>query len=452
MSTHSPYLLSDILPTNVFLLDRRTKDKKLSVKRLDVKSSSLGANIYDLMKNNFFMDNTVGEFITKKINKVIMQINEANLKEKELNSIEYFIEQIGEPIIRKGMKKQLAEKKKQLKIFNNTEQILQAITNEQDRKKWRKCLRIWQKKKMIHIKIEKEEIKKIQKRWSKWFFREKQIEEFIEIMDSDDSFRKMIFKNGKEYLLWKNEFIQNREVIKNTSWKRYIIDYFFRNLSKEDEVIRIYKKDIKKTTREYLIRKYENYRKSVAFIDIVKILNVQVCPYCNRNFLESYTIVDEYGKKKRMFKGDIDHYYSKNEIPALALSFYNEKNIDDVENRRYDSTVWQGISDNFKIKIRDVNGENISEHMGNSNLIFRLEKKYNQSKEYAKEIIRKKYIYPETYKDDILKNFGYIFKDESDLLETFYSISNSEEFSKNIPLSKFTKDILKQLGILDETE
>lgn len=176
---------------------------------------------------------------------------------------------------------------------------------------------------MIHIKIEKEEIKKIQKRWSKWFFREKQIEEFIEIMDSDDSFRKMIFKNGKEYLLWKNEFIQNREVIKNTSWKRYIIDYFFRNLSKEDEVIRIYKKDIKKTTREYLIRKYENYRKSVAFIDIVKILNVQVCPYCNRNFLESYTIVDEYGKKKRMFKGDIDHYYSKNEIPALALSFYN---------------------------------------------------------------------------------------------------------------------------------
>lgn len=65
------------------------------------------------------------------------------------------------------------------------------------------------------------------------------------------------------------------------------------------------------------------------------------------------------------------------------------KNIDDVENRRYDSTVWQGISDNFKIKIRDVNGENISEHMENSNLIFRLEKKYNQSKEYAKEIIRK---------------------------------------------------------------
>lgn len=67
---------------------------------------------------------------------------------------------------------------------------------------------------MIHIKIEKEEIKKIQKRWSKWFFREKQIEEFIEIMDSDDSFRKMIFKNGKDYLLWKNEFIQNREAIK----------------------------------------------------------------------------------------------------------------------------------------------------------------------------------------------------------------------------------------------
>lgn len=75
-----------------------------------------------------------------------MQINEANLKENELNSIEYFIEQIGEPIIRKGMKKQLAEKKKQLKIFNNTEQILQAITNEQDRKKVEKVLKNLAKK------------------------------------------------------------------------------------------------------------------------------------------------------------------------------------------------------------------------------------------------------------------------------------------------------------------
>ncbi|MFR8314535.1 hypothetical protein [Eubacterium ventriosum] len=44
------------------------------------------------------------------------------------------------------MKKQLAEKKKQLKIFNNTEQILQAITNKQDRKKVEEVLKNLAKK------------------------------------------------------------------------------------------------------------------------------------------------------------------------------------------------------------------------------------------------------------------------------------------------------------------
>lgn len=84
--------------------------------------------------------------------------------------------------------------------------------------------------------------------------------------------------------------------------------------------------------------------------------------------------------------------------------------------------------------------------------VFRLEKKYNHSKEYVREIIRKKYIYPEIRKAELLSNFSNLFANESELLETIYSFSNSGESLHNRPLSKLTKDILYQLGILKENE
>ena len=169
-------------------------------------------------------------------------------------------------------------------------------------------------------------------------------------------------------------------------------------------------------------------------------MKIEVCPYCNRNFMENYASKNVRGVNRYYFKGDLDHHYSKDEIPALALSFFNlvpsckvcnheklqstqrtfypyydyedeeyhfsielytkddekdiiyEKNIEDIESKRYDSTVWQGVSDNFKIKLRGGNRLQLSECMQNSNDIFHLEKKYNHSKEYVKEIIRKKYI------------------------------------------------------------
>lgn len=78
LSTHSPYLLSDILPSNVFLLERSGVERQLSVQRMDKMNgnSCFGANVYDLMKNQFFMENTVGEFATKKLNNLARKIEE----------------------------------------------------------------------------------------------------------------------------------------------------------------------------------------------------------------------------------------------------------------------------------------------------------------------------------------------------------------------------------------
>lgn len=105
LSTHSPYLLSDILPGGILKLQRESNDKgrilKVFSEHDDMKHSGLGANIYDLMQNEFFMKNTVGEFATKKINGYIRKIYELTRNSEDIQEIEYFIEQVGEPIIKK---------------------------------------------------------------------------------------------------------------------------------------------------------------------------------------------------------------------------------------------------------------------------------------------------------------------------------------------------------------
>ena len=348
---------------------------------------------------------------------------------------------------------------------------------------------------MIGIRIDDKKINEIKQLWSSWFFRQDRIKELMDILEDDIVFRQMIFTSNKEFSEWKSEYHTNLSAIKNNIWRDKIIKYIFDDLSDEAYVISKYKKKVLKNTEYFLLKNYDSYRKSMKLVKIVQIMGVEVCPYCNRNFVENYVTRKENGQRKAYFKGDLDHYYSKEEIPALALSFFNlvpsckvcnheksdstkrtfypfydnendeyhfsievydsndtrdivyEEPIEDIEEKRFDSTVWQGISDNFKIKLHSNGEKKLSERMKNSKETFHLEKKYNHSKEYVREMIRKRYIYSETHKDILLKNFAGIFVNEKQIVETLYSYSDNEEYMHNRPLSKLTKDILIQIGV-----
>lgn len=137
ISTHSPYLLSDILPDDVILLEREIEKRRLNVRKINFReeSSCLGANIYDLMKNEFFMKNTVGEFATKRINEYMRKINGLNVHSENIEEVEAFIDRIGDSIIKKAMLKQLQEKKDKLRLIKNKESILEMITDENDKER-----------------------------------------------------------------------------------------------------------------------------------------------------------------------------------------------------------------------------------------------------------------------------------------------------------------------------
>ncbi len=66
--THSPFMLSDIPDSNILALNNGKRDTTFE-------SKTLGANIYDLLSNQFFMESAIGAHVEKVINEIIDDYN-----------------------------------------------------------------------------------------------------------------------------------------------------------------------------------------------------------------------------------------------------------------------------------------------------------------------------------------------------------------------------------------
>lgn len=79
ISTHSPFLLSDILVENTLYLKEGKPDQ-------DDKPQTFGANLYDLMKSSFFLsENAMGAVSSRKLSKLIVKANKHQvIKDEEL--------------------------------------------------------------------------------------------------------------------------------------------------------------------------------------------------------------------------------------------------------------------------------------------------------------------------------------------------------------------------------
>jgi len=121
LCTHSPFILSDIPANNIL----RLQEGKVYKEEDEVKS--FGANIHDILNNDFFLSNgSMGNFAKEKIDEVIGWLNYKRL-ENEINvlndEIEFLKEQEKEVSeLKKGI---LKDKKKELKKFQNTVELKQ---------------------------------------------------------------------------------------------------------------------------------------------------------------------------------------------------------------------------------------------------------------------------------------------------------------------------------------
>lgn len=111
-STHSPFILSDIPNTNILYLEIEDNGKSMPKMKM---SQTFGANIHDLLANEFFMkEGFMGEWAKEKIRSAIDHLNASsgnNLKDNKVKpnllwdrpELESLVDIIGEPLLKESL-------------------------------------------------------------------------------------------------------------------------------------------------------------------------------------------------------------------------------------------------------------------------------------------------------------------------------------------------------------
>jgi len=134
LTSHSPFLLSDIPKQNIIFLNKDEKTGNCIVVKdgLKEKKQTFGANIHTLLSDSFFMeDGLIGEFAKGKIDKAIKLLNQDKLDKKDLKYCEQIISIIGEPIVKNQLQRMLDSKR--LKKIDEIDAIKSSMETMQKR-------------------------------------------------------------------------------------------------------------------------------------------------------------------------------------------------------------------------------------------------------------------------------------------------------------------------------
>jgi hypothetical protein len=220
---------------------------------------------------------------------------------------------------------------------------------------------------------------------------------------------------------------------------------------------------------------YTSYEKWKSY-ELAHKINVKVCPYCNRN----YTFVVG-SDKNRGTRFQYDHFLKKSQYPYLALSFYNLVpsckvcNSDLKGEKAFlikshihpyhecfgddltfsisvkDAAFLNGKPKAYRIRLKRNNNafsESKFKRMYANVRVFKLLKLYNMHKDYVDELIQKSYVYKDGYVEDLYKTYPDLFTSIDDVKRmALGNYINEVDFGKR-PLSKLTRDIAQELGLL----
>lgn len=219
---------------------------------------------------------------------------------------------------------------------------------------------------------------------------------------------------------------------------------------------------------------YNCFIKSIAN-DVLERLKIRTCPYCNRNYTFTVKSSSSAAGKKFTTRPEFDHFYCKSKHPLLALSFYNlvpscsvcnhGKATDDIGvNPYFDGFQSKfGICDKTKkgqLNINEIKqtkskddfsvgfvNPSISEQQNINKL--GLDVLYNKHKDYVMDLIEKSTSYGSLEQNQALSDgFQGLFRTPQEVFDFVWGKYLNEEELENRPLSKLTKDILEQLGIV----
>lgn len=99
ISTHSPFILSDVTNDNIIYLERQEDG---TTKQVQKDKNVFAGNIGELFTANFFMNETIGEFASEKIRGVIRKLQPGEtILSTNLVGCKQMIGLVGDDLLRK---------------------------------------------------------------------------------------------------------------------------------------------------------------------------------------------------------------------------------------------------------------------------------------------------------------------------------------------------------------
>lgn len=240
-------------------------------------------------------------------------------------------------------------------------------------------------------------------------------------------------------------------------------------------------KDKLATNYKESILKIFNYKKfttdSPAYraYTLAEALNVNVCPYCNRQY--TFTLNTKTGKTRPEF----DHFFDKARYPFFALSFYNlipschicNSNLKGTKNFQYDTHLnpyaacfdqvlkfsidvkkadfINGVKKDYNLSLKPLDGIDptlVKKAMENAK-VFKHEHLYDRHKDLVSELIQRAYYYTDSRIKELreLSNGEGkpLFQDEEEIKRFITGVYTEAQDLGKRPMSKLIKDISEDL-------
>lgn len=236
--------------------------------------------------------------------------------------------------------------------------------------------------------------------------------------------------------------------------------------------------------------KEENQAKKWLF-DMFDLLEVRVCPYCNRQYTLVLKAEGENEKLDKWIRPQYDHFFPKSLYPYLALSLFNlipscaicnqskgnwdtlrkpvlypyAEEFGEVHRFRLEikdvETLWQRnrrerwkkeIPDlepdeyGFKIHItyaRGADGGSVDSKIENADRVFHLTDFYNEHRDYVRDVIRNQHLLGEDYLKAMKEKFKEL--DYSEIEQSVYMMDIGNDKLGRRPLARLTRDMDEEL-------
>ncbi|MCY7071015.1 hypothetical protein MK416_01170 [Streptococcus oralis] len=306
-------------------------------------------------------------------------------------------------------------------------------------------------------------------------------------------YKKMNFRHYPEF---KDEL--NNWVVNNIPGLESEQDAFLKIMSADY----LFLEECKKLLNNFIVNEpklTEYLKKSYDKIDsqlrkkIIDLKNISVCPYCNRNYINStykvftcnncnqdLLVIDGTEKEcpgckqeindqtKVVNTAQLDHFFSKDSYPLFAVSFYNlipscyscnhVKSNKDIKYSPYDTSFpFDNVKFTYVLKSADEIEIKINSHdsdFKNGIRVLGIEELYQGHIDVVNELIWKKEVYTDSYRDGLSKildqtNLALNKAEVNRFITGYYT---DKENYGNRPLSKMVTDISKEIGLVGEEE